>query len=111
RSTPDKDNGPFSLSETPRQGAARLGYGMLFDLGPEADHYRSLRMSQGFGSAGVGVLYDAGGDDTYEAYTESQGFAYVRGIGILYDTAGADKYLADNGDPMAGGDPLYLTPQ
>jgi hypothetical protein len=137
RSTPDKDNGPFSLSETPRQGAARLGYGMLFDIGSEADHYRSLRMSQGFASAGVGVLYDAGGDDryeveaaaqgaalfgvgllldeagndTYKTYTMSQGFAYVRGVGILYDTAGADQYLADNGDPMAGGDPLYLTPQ
>src|SRR5207244_2135852 len=106
-------------------------------LGPEGDHYRSLRLSQGFGAAGVGVLYDAGGDDlyegeagvqgaglfgvgllmdaggndTYRTYTESQGFAYVRGAGVIYDGAGNDKYLADVGDPDAGGDPLYFTPQ
>ncbi|MSP59268.1 MAG: hypothetical protein EXR72_02820 [Myxococcales bacterium] len=134
---PDKDNGPITLSETPRQGAGRMGIGMLFDLGSDGDKYRSLRMSQGFGVAGVGVLYDAGGDDiyegeagvqgagifgvgllidqggndTYRTYTVSQGFAYVRAAGFLYDREGADKYLADVGDPVKGGDPLYFTPQ
>ena len=132
-----KVNGPISLSDTPRQGAARMGYGMLFDLGTEGDHYRSLRMSQGFGAAGVGVLFDAGGDDlyegeagvqgaaefgvgllldeggddTYKTYTDSQGFGYVKGAGILYDSAGHDTYFSDSGDPKVGGDPIYLSPQ
>ena len=112
------DYGPITLSDQVRQGGARLGYGMLFDLGKDADHYRSLRMSQGFGVAGVGVLYDAGGDDlyegeagvqgsavfgvgllldaggsdTYRTYADSQGFAYVRAVGLLYDGGGSDKY-------------------
>lgn len=129
--------GPISLSEQLRQGAGRLGIGMLFDLGQEGDHYRSLRMSQGFGVAGVGMLYDAGGDDTYEGeaavqggaifglgllfdaggndtyktYNSSQGFAFVRAVGALYDGAGNDQYLADPGDPAQGGDPLYLNAQ
>lgn len=137
RQSVDKDNGPVSLSETLRQGAARLGYGMLFDLGAEPDTYRSLRFSQGYGAAGVGVLFDAGGDDVYEgeagvqgaahfgvgllvdqrgddvyrSYTQTQGYAYVRGVGVLYDATGSDKYLVDNGDPADGGDPLYWTPQ
>lgn len=138
RATPQPGgNGPIALSDTPRQGGARLGYGFVFDYGADADHYRSLRMSQGFGIAGVGVLFDGGGDDTYEGeaavqggatfglgllldaggddtyrtYTTSQGFAFVRGGGLLYDAAGADQYLADIGDPGVGGDPLYFTPQ
>ncbi len=129
--------GPVSLSETSRQGAARLGIGLLFDLGTQGDRYRSLRMSQGFGALGVGVLYDAGGadvyegengvqgaavhgigllldaggDDRYATYHQSQGYAYVKGVGVLYDRAGADVYFADPGDPTQGGDPLYYTPQ
>lgn len=129
--------GPISLSETSRQGAARLGIGLLWDLGASADSYTSLRMSQGFGALGVGVLYDGGGDDTYRGedgvqgsgvfgiglliddsgkdqyhtYHQSQGFAYVKGVGVLYDRSGNDKYLADVGDPAQGGDPLYYTPQ
>ena len=128
---------PVSLSETSRQGAARLGIGLLFDLGSEGDSYTSLRMSQGFGSLGVGVLYDAGGadvykgengvqgaavhgigllldaggDDSYATYHQSQGYAYVKGVGFLYDRAGADTYFADPGDPAQGGDPLYYSPQ
>lgn len=133
----DQDNGPISYSEVMRQGAARLGYGMLFDLGAEADTYRSLRLSQGYGAAGVGVLYDAGGDDlyegeagvqgaahfgigllvdakgndTYKSFSQTQGFAFVRAVGMLYDGAGNDQYLVDNGDPADGGDPLYWTIQ
>ena len=129
--------GPVSLSGTSRQGAARLGIGLLFDLGTEGDRYRSLRMSQGFGALGVGVLYDAGGadryegengvqgaavhgigllldaggDDRYATYHQSQGYAYVKGVGVLYDRSGADTYFADPGDPAQGGDPLYYTPQ
>ena len=129
--------GPVSLSETSRQGAARLGIGLLFDLGSEGDSYTSLRMSQGFGSLGVGVLYDAGGadvykgengvqgaavhgigllldaggDDSYATYHQSQGYAYVKGVGFLYDRAGSDTYFADPGDPTQGGDPLYYSPQ
>ena len=136
RSSP-LDNGPISLSDQVRQGGARLGYALLLDLGPEADHYRSLRMSQGFGCAGVGVLYDAGGDDLYEGeagvqgagifgvgllldaggndvyrtYADAQGFGYVRGAGLLYDAAGDDRYLADTGIPVLGGDPIFLSPQ
>lgn len=132
-----KDDGPVSLSETLRQGAARLGYGMLFDFGDGDDTYRSLRLSQGYGAAGVGVLYDQGGsdhydgeagvqgathfgigllldaagDDTYRSYSQTQGFSSVRGVGILYDRDGKDQYLADNGDPADGGDPLYWTIQ
>ena len=128
---------PVSLSETSRQGAARLGIGLLFDLGTDDDRYTSLRMSQGFGALGVGVLYDAGGDDVYKGengvqgaavhgigllldaggddyygtYHQSQGYAYVKGVGFLYDTAGADEYFADPGDPKQGGDPLYYSPQ
>ena len=135
--TNNQEYGPVTLSDTPRQGAARVGYGFLLDLGSEGDHYRSLRMSQGFGSVGVGVLYDAGGDDTYEgealmqgagtfgigllvddrgndsysAFVYTQGFAYVRGVGMLYDGAGDDHYLANTGDPAFGGDPIYTSIQ
>jgi len=134
---PSLGNGPVSLSEVSRQGAGRLGIGLLFDLGAEGDSYTSLRMSQGFGALGVGVLHDAGGndtyrgengvqgaavfgiglllddggDDSYETYHQSQGFAYAGGVGLLYDRSGSDSYLADPGDPDQGGDPLYYTPQ
>ncbi|MCA9665509.1 MAG: hypothetical protein KC503_07970 [Myxococcales bacterium] len=134
---PKTGNGPVSLSETSRQGAARLGVGLLFDLGKSKDSYRSLRLSQGFGALGVGVLYDDGGDDlyegeagvqgagifgvgllldmagkdTYRTYHASQGFAFVLGVGVLYDAAGDDAYLADVGDPAQGGDPLYFSSQ
>jgi hypothetical protein len=129
--------GPFSLSEVSRQGAGRLGIGVLADLGGGDDHYKSLRMSQGFASFGVGVLHDdggsdrydgeagvqgasqhglallldAGGDDIYRAFHLAQGFGWVRGVGWLVDAAGADFYSCDVGDPAAGGDPLYWSPQ
>lgn len=134
---PTHGDGPISFSETPRQGAARGGYGMLFDLGPEGDHYQSLRMSQGFGAAGVGVLFDAAGNDlyegeaavqgvgifgagllidgrgndTYRTYAYSQGFGFVRGAGLLIDGAGDDFYYANPGDPDDDGDPLYFNVQ
>jgi hypothetical protein len=127
----------YSLSMRARQGAGRLGFGFLFDLGLSNDAYSSLRMSQGFGSFGVGLLYDAGGNDQYEAeaaaqgagvhgigllldsegndtyktYVRAQGYAYVRGVGVLYDKQGNDAYLADLGNPDLGGDPLYPAPQ
>lgn len=117
--------GPISLSTRNRQGGARLGIAMLFDLGQGKDEYRSLRMSQGFGVLGVGILYDDGGDDlyqceagcqgaagfgmgllldrggkdTYLTYSSAQGFAYARGGGILLDGDGDDQYLSDHGDP------------
>jgi hypothetical protein len=120
-----------------RQGAGRLGIGLLLDLGNGHDRYRSLRMSQGFGRFGVGVLYDAGGDDAYQAealaqgsavhgigllldragddhytsYVLSQGFGGVTGVGILVDGEGHDRYVVDHGDPAGGGDPLYSAPQ
>jgi hypothetical protein len=135
--TPDQDWGPITLSHQARQGAGLAGIGMLFDLGPEADHYRSLALSQGFAAAGVGVLYDAGGDDVYEAeiasqgaatfgvaalidregndtyrsFTASQGFGGALGAGALLDGAGDDLYTVDLGDPALGGHPLYFAGQ
>jgi hypothetical protein len=135
--TPDKDDGPITLSRTGRQGSGLAGIGMLFDLGAEGDHYRSLAVSQGFAAMGVGVLFDAGGDDVYEAeigaqgsamfgigalidlsgddtysaFTISQGFGGAEGAGALVDGAGDDVYTVDIGDPMLGGHPLYFTPQ
>ncbi len=123
--------GPSSRSRTARQGAGRLGIGLLVDLGPEGDRYRSLRMSQGYGALGVGVLYDAGGDDVYEgeagvqgaagfgigllvdrggndryvAYHAAQGFAYARATGALWDGGGHDEYF------MHPSDVLYWSPQ
>lgn len=107
-----------SVSNVGRQGSARLGVALLYDLGGGADRYRSLRMSQGFASFGVGGLYDdggsdeyvveagsqgaavagvaalvdAGGDDRYSAWAFAEGFAYVRGAAVLYDRDGADVY-------------------
>lgn len=134
---PDEDNGPISFSDVARQGAGRLGVGLLVDLGDGEDHYQSLRMSQGVGIGGVGVLldeggadvylaeagaqgaglfgigllYDVDGDDVRRSYTMSQGFAYARGAGLLFDQAGDDQYLMDPGDPEVGGDPLYFSAQ
>ena len=130
-------DGPVSLSTVARQGAARLGIGLLWDLGAGRDHYRSLRMSQGFGLFGVGALRDDGGDDLYEAeagaqgaaifgigllldadgndeyraYNSAQGFGYAGGAGVLHDRAGDDIYFADPGDPDQGGDPIYRVDQ
>ena len=131
------DNGPISLSQTPRQGGGRLGTGILIDYGPDSDTYRSLRMSQGAGLFGTGILIDEGGDEVYEsetvsqgagafgigihldlggqderrAYQMSQGFAFARGIGLSYDTDGNDVYFLNPGDPNVGGDPLYFSAQ
>lgn len=131
RATPTATSGPYSQSIVSRQGAGRLGIGLLFDYGQDDDHYRSLRMSQGYGALGVGVLYDGGGDDTYEgeagvqgaaafgigmlidrggddhysAYAYAQGFGYVRGVGMLYDLAGTDDYFSHPTDV------LYFSPQ
>lgn len=128
---PAASDGPRSLSNASRQGAGRLGIGLLYDLGMDGDHYRSLRMSQGYGalgvgmlfdeggsdvyegeaatqgaaSAGVGLLVDLGGDDEYVAYHASQAFAYTRGVGVLYDAAGTDTYFAHPSDV------LYWSPQ
>ncbi len=77
-------NGPVSLSGAARQGAGRLGAGMLFDLGSDNDAYNSLRMSQGAGILGVGVLFDDGGDDVYSAEAFAQG-AGLLGVGVLLD--------------------------
>ncbi len=134
---PSQGNGAVTLSTTPRQGAGTLGVGLLFDYGTDDDSYQSLRMSQGFGLGGVGVLFDEAGNDSYagenmvqgaavfgigvlldlsgndvrKTYTQSQGFGFTRGVGALVDLAGDDQYLADTGEPDAGGDPLYYTPQ
>jgi len=91
RHDPDPTYGAYSKSHLGRQGAGRLGYGLLVDLGGGADTYRSLRKSQGFASFGVGVLYDDGGDDTYTAENGAQGSAIV-GIGLLVDGGGDDSY-------------------
>lgn len=130
-------SGPVSLSQQLRQGAARQGVGLHFDLGASDDTYRSLRLSQGYGEAGVGVLYDAGGNDTYaaeaasqgaaffgvgllldaagndryDAFSLVQGFAGVRAVGALHDADGNDAYVTDHGDPDTGGDPLYWSIQ
>lgn len=137
RVAPAGGYGAYSASEHFRQGAARNGIAMLFDLGDENDRYRSLRGSQGYAHLGVGVLFDAGGDDdyaieatgqgaavlgigllvdvagadTYRAFTQAQGFGFTGAIGSLVDRAGNDDYDCDNGDPAFGGLPVYLTPQ
>lgn len=131
RATATATSGPYSQSVVSRQGAGRLGVGLLFDFGTSDDHYRSLRMSQGYGALGVGVLYDGGGNDTYEgeagvqgagsfglgllldhggddhyvAYAFAQGFGFVRGIGTLYDANGTDDYFSHPTDV------LYFSPQ
>ncbi|MEN9799979.1 MAG: hypothetical protein RL653_3676 [Pseudomonadota bacterium] len=123
-------------STTPRQGAGRLGVGVLWDVAGN-DTYTSLAASQGYGAMGVGVLVDGagndtyalevggqgaatfgigllrdlGGDDTYRTWSLSQGYGGIRGAGALLDDAGDDRYLADVGDPARGGDPLYFSAQ
>lgn len=120
-----------SVSRTGRQGSARLGVALHYDLGASNDRYRSLRMSQGFASMGVGGLYDdggddeytleaggqgaavvglaalvdAGGNDRYTAWAFAEGFAYVRGVGMLYDRDGRDTYDSKQ-TPV-----LYVSPQ
>jgi hypothetical protein len=84
---------PASMSTRNRQGAGRLGYGVLLDIGGGDDTYRSLRMSQGYANFGVGVLWDDGGDDSYTAEIGAQGAAFV-GIAILHDGGGKDSYRA-----------------
>jgi len=91
---PDMDSGPMSFSDTPRQGAGRLGIGMLFDMGEGSDTYESLRMSQGFALLGVGALVDAGGSDEYRCESGCQGSAYM-GIGVLHDkNTESDQFLS-----------------
>ena len=124
------DDGPTSLSLTSRQGAGTYGAGILLDLGPGADTFRSLRASQGFGFCGVGVLIDEGGTATFEAeaYSQgaglfgvgvlatddagstsrawhaSQGFAGPAGFGIRLSGRGVDAHTMEEG----AGDPLYF---
>ncbi len=93
RHSPDAYYGPYALSHLGRQGAGRLGYGMLADLGGGDDVYRSLRKSQGFASFGVGLLYDDGGDDSYTAENGAQGSA-TTGVALLVDGGGDDHYRA-----------------
>ncbi|MEL6184313.1 MAG: hypothetical protein AAFU79_06795 [Myxococcota bacterium] len=124
-----------SASEAARQGAARNGIAMLFDLGAGEDQYVALRASQGYAHQGVGVLFDDGGRDTYLAEDVaqgagqfgigllvdlgndddvrrssrgSQGFGYVAGVGMLVDAGGDDQYDCH---PDHGGDPAYFAPQ
>ena len=84
RAAPTDDYGPFTLSETARQGSGRLGIGMLFDYGGSDDVYRSLRMSQGSGILGMGLLFDDGGSETFDCEAGCQGSG-IFGIGILID--------------------------
>ena len=124
RATPEPFGaGPVTLSTTARQGAGRLGFGALYDWGPGADTFRSLRMSQGFGLLGVGVLVDDGGEAelTLEAWGQGaglfgvgvlamgdaphqvsgvhgvQGAGGVSGVGVLVGGAGGDAYTAAPG--------------
>ncbi|MFO0747924.1 MAG: hypothetical protein U1F43_20025 [Myxococcota bacterium] len=132
------ENGPISASPHARQGAARNGIAMLFDLGQDDDHYRSLTMSQGYAHLGVGVLLDDGGDDVYESESASQGAAVfgiglfvdlgagkdqhrifvngqgsgnVAGAGIAFDGGGDDLWWSDPGLVDHGGHPLVFSPQ
>jgi hypothetical protein len=84
-------DGPVSLSDVARQGAGRVGIGLLMDLGPEGDTYRSLRLSQGAALFGVGLLYDESGNDSFEAEAFAQGAA-MKGLGVLHNPAGDDDY-------------------
>ncbi len=94
RRTPDgppiRYDGPVSLSDTPRQGAGRLGVGLLLDRGQGSDTYRSLRMSQGAALLGAGLLIDEGGDDDYASEALSQGAALL-GVGLLLDLGAAPQ--------------------
>ena len=134
----DDDYGNVSLSRHFRQGAAKNGVAMLFDLGGDDDHYQSLHGSQGYAHQGVGVLFDDGGADTYlaesnsqgasqfgigllvdagegwdvrRAFHNAQGFGFAAGVGVLLDGGGDDTYTCDHGDPDQGGIRMYPTPQ
>ena len=123
-----------SASLAARQGAARNGIAMLFDLGSDGDRYVALRASQGYAHQGVGVLFDEGGADTYaaeqasqgagqfglgllvdlgreddvrRATNTSQGYGYVGGVGLLFDQGGDDLYACS---PDSGGNPTYISP-
>lgn len=134
----NENYGNVALSRRFRQGAARNGIALLFDLGDGNDTYRSLQGSQGYAHQGVGILFDAGGDDTYLAesgaqgaalfgiglaidagagddqrrsFAFSQGFGFSQGAGIILDGGGDDTYSCDHGDPARGGIPFYYSPQ
>lgn len=87
---------PMSLSVQSRQGAGRLGIGVLLDLGGGKDHYRALRMAQGFANFGVGVQWDDGGNDSYEGESGVQASAVV-GLALQYDGGGNDVRTAIHG--------------
>lgn len=125
-------NGPVSASNTARQGAGRLGIGILVDLGSGTDSFDSLRMSQGAAVFGVGVLWDEGaanfraealahgaaiagvgaifggsGITTYTAWHAAQGFSALGGVGVAHDRgSSADVWTAD---PGSAGTVLYLS--
>ncbi len=109
-----------SISTLGRQGGARTGIALWFDLGADDDVYVALRASQGYAHQGVGLLYDAGGNDryrveaagqgaaqfgigvlmdvgrgqdVYDAEHTAQGFGYTDGVGILVDDGGDDRYV------------------
>ncbi|MFB6350417.1 MAG: hypothetical protein ABEK29_01300, partial [Bradymonadaceae bacterium] len=91
RAAAGPSSGPVSLSTTARQGAGRVGIGMLIDYGKSKDTYESLRMSQGAAIFGVGLLFDAGGNDGYTAEAHAQGAA-LGGLGVLWSAGGPDDY-------------------
>jgi len=134
----DENFGNISLSRRFRQGAARNGIAMLFDLGGADDHYQSLHGSQGYAHQGVGVLFDDGGADAYlaesnaqgsaqfgigllvdagdgwdvrRAFKNAQGFGFSAGVGVIVDGGGDDEYTCNHGNPDLGGIRMYPSPQ
>ncbi len=114
RRTPDPAGpstlGAVSLSDTARQGAGRLGIGLLFSLGEGDDTYETLRIGQGAAVLGVGALFDDGGHDTFTAEALAQGAA-LAGLGLLFNAAGDDSYHlwhAGQGFGTAGGTGILL---
>lgn len=128
----DERFGSISLSTAFRQGAARNGIAMLFDLdgddvyrslrgsqgyahqgvgvlfdGCGNDHYRSEAVSQGAAQLGIGLLIDLEGHDAYESVYASQGFGFVGGVGIAHDREGDDAWTCDDGAELE----LYRSPQ
>jgi hypothetical protein len=125
-----------SKSDIARQGTGIFGAGLLFDFKGN-DQYYSLKISQGVGIAGVGLLYDQNGDDLflceqgcqgagafgigilvdqngtdeYRLAQSGQGYGGIRGSGVLVDINGNDRYMAILGDPIFGGQILYLNAQ
>ena len=128
-------DGPVTFSAVGRQGAGRMGVGMLFDWGVGHDTFESLRFSQGFGLMGIGILVDDGdtasfrvesfgqgaglfgagalvaGDAShrYEGMHAVQGFGGVHGVGVLIERGGDDVYDAVPGS-AADGTVLYFNP-